>query len=431
MADAYRDRRRRPLRRLINVYITSYDVRLAHAHRANQNSKRNERLPPRELPGIAHRVNLLRPCDEPVRVIRIKKDGGGFREITVPGIVNKTRSMILKSVLKLARDRIPGNAHYTGNGGNKAAVRRIKEMVADPAMKWLVESDIRDFFGMFDDEAVVAMICELLPIDPRAVRYTALASHMNYPSGPKRSRWEQQGGRSNYLRSRKRTHTPRTRRQAGLAQHPNGCPVDNMGMDTGSTRAVPTVGNGRRGLPQGLPASPLIAELLVAPSLAGHGVVYCDNVFQVSATLGEARTNDEALVAVLRDHRAGPFSLKPQVRRRLDHGADVLGTRMKKKRGVVTTGPTKGALRRFREETWSKPAAQRKAGKKLNKAKLIKKGRGMARAMPVDAEARWWLEQAAIVRPDQLTKWQPEEVRVQPQFEIMHDYLVTFCGFAA
>ena len=74
---------------------------------------------------------------------------------------------------------------------------------------------------------------------------------------------------------------------------------------------------------------------------------------------------------------------------------------------------------------------QRKAGKKLNKAKLKKKGIGMARAMPVDAEAKWWLEQAAIVRPDQLTKWQLEEVRVQPQFEIMHDYLVTFCGFAA
>ena len=144
-----------------------------------------------------------------------------------------------------------------------------------------------------------------------------------------------------------------------------------------------------------------------------------------------SRDFDEALVAVLRDHRAGPFSLKPQVRRRLDHGADVLGTRMKKKRGVVTTGPTKGALRRFREETWLKPAAQRKAGKKLNKAKLIKKGRGMAQAMPVDAEARWWLEQAAIVRPDQLTKLRSSDVRIQPKYDCMHDYLVTFCGFAA
>ncbi len=77
-----------------------------------------------------------------------------------------------------------------------------------------------------------------------------------------------------------------------------------------------------------------------------------------------------------------------------------------------------------------KPAAARKAGGKLNKAKLRKKGRGMARAMPVDAEAMWWLKQAAEARPNMLANWRPEEVRVRNRSLRMH-YELIYYGLTA
>ncbi len=420
MVTAYNASRRGLLRRLINIYITSYDVRLANVHGANLKQKRHLRLPLRDLAAFAHNVNLLRPCAEPVNTFRVPKDDGGVREISAPEITNKARSKILASVLKLARDQVPGNAYYTGNGGRSAAVERVTELVADRDNKWLVEQDIVDFFGSFDEAAVVEMLRDLLPIDPRAVVYTAFLSHMNCPSGSRRGR---QGGRSNFLRTRRRSHTTRTRRQADIAPHPFGCPVR---MGTGSTEVIPTAGKDRCGLPKGFPASPLIAELLVTPSLADHAVIYADNVIDTFGTLAEVRENGEALVAVLADHRAGPFQLKTPIIRRLDWGADVLGTHIKKKQGTVTIGPTEAALARFYRETWLKPAAARKAGGKLNKAKLRKKGRGMARAMPVDAEAMWWLKQAAEDRPNMLANWRPEEVRVRNRLLRMHYDLICY-----
>ena len=66
--------------------------------------------------------------------IRLPKEGGGTREITAPGMLNMARSMILASVLKLARDQIPGNAYYTGNGGHSSAINVVEELAAIPVL---------------------------------------------------------------------------------------------------------------------------------------------------------------------------------------------------------------------------------------------------------------------------------------------------------
>ena len=425
MVNAYDAGRRKPLRRLINIYITSYNVRLAHVYRANLKRKKHLRLPLRDLAHKAHEVDLLRPCAEPVKTFRVPKEGGGTREITAPGMLNMARSMILASVLKLARDRIPGNAYYTGNGGRSAAIKVVEELVANPDNKWLVENDIADFFGSFDEANIIVMLREVLPLDPRAVAYTALASHMNYPSESKRGK---QGGRTNFLRARKRPHTTRTRRQTGIVPYPNGCSVSS---GIRSIKEIPTAGKDRCGLPQGFPASPIIAELLVAPSLAGRGVIYADNIMNTFATLAEVRENDKALMAVLADHRAGPFKLKPHTIRRLDWGADVLGIHIKKRQGSLTTGPTERALKKFLKETWTDPATTRRTGKKINVPKLKKRAASMARAMPLEDEAKYWLELLAEDRLDYLVKI-PHQ-RVDPRSLLLRnqDELDTWCEIRA
>ncbi len=184
-------------------------------------------------------------------------------------------------------------------------------------------------------------------------------------------------------------------------------------------------------MPQGFPASPIIAELLVAPSLADDGVVYADNVFDAFATLGEIRENDETLVVGLREHPAGRFELKPPNVRRLDWGADVLGIRVAKKRGAVTTAPTKGALAKFEKVTWTEPATRRRAGGKFNLQKLKKRIKGMARSMPLDDERKWWVEVTAEDRLDSLVRQPHDQVRPRSRLARDHDNMEMHCGFRA
>ena len=225
MFAAFLSGKRGRLKRLISIYVTSYDVRLAHAYRANRKNKKRLRLPLRELPAIAYRVNLLEPCDELVHVVHVPRASGGTREITVPGILNKIGSMIFASVLRIARNAIPQNAFYTGNSGVKAAREEVVKMVEEPDKRWFVENDIRDYFGSFNDGAVVELIREILPVDSRVIRNVALASNLNYQRPPRRRR-RVRGGRTNFLRTRNRPRQPTTRRQTGTVPHPvTGCNV--------------------------------------------------------------------------------------------------------------------------------------------------------------------------------------------------------------
>ena len=413
IARAYRTNRTSLLRRRINIYITNYDVRLIHAYWANLKFKRHLHLPLRQLLSIAHEVNLLRPCTEPVKVFEISKEDGGTREIAAPGILNKTRSMILKSVLSILRDQIPQNACYTGNGGMRAAIEKIKE-IAGGQNKWLVEYDIKDFYGSFSENAIIELLRPIL--DPRAIKYTALASSMNYETPklrrqpPKSQHKRRNCGPSNYLRNRKRKHVTRIRKEDKLPQDKRY--VSHVSHDDYIYGQLlhPTVGKNRRGLPQGFPASPIIAELLVAPSLAGHGVVYADNIIDSFTTLDEVRENDKALAAILTNHRAGFFKLKPHVKMRLDQGADVLGIHVRKQKGNVVVEPTEKAMGQLYDEIWIKPATARRSGEKINVTKLKRKAIGMVRAMPLDNETRFWLKLLAPIHLDHLLRLPQNEI---------------------
>jgi hypothetical protein len=163
-------------------------------------------------------------------------------------------------------------------------------------------------------------------------------------------------------------------------------------------------------LPQGFPASPIIAELLVAPSLAGHGVVYADNIIDSFTTLDEVRENDKALAAILTNHRAGFFKLKPPVKMRLDQGADVLGIHVRKQKGTVLVEPTEKAMGQLYDEIWIKPATARRSGEKINVTKLKRKAIGMVRAMPLDNETRFWLKLLAPLHLDHLLRLPQNEI---------------------
>lgn len=473
---AAKDGPRRILRRRINVYFTNYDVRLALIFGANKRTKKHKRIPLRELPAFARRVDVLKLCDEIVRVYRKPKAGGGHREISVPGILNTARSLILKKLVTLARCRIPENAFYTGNGGIEAALAEIVKAVGESRIKWLAEYDVRDFYGSFDANAVVEGLHELIPIDRRVIRHTALASQMNYSDQSREQRRKirrkrRQRNRRENRRTRATNETsnpgttagespppiregPRPRVEAkpsattrrgnsdrntpagATSVSPNAsentgfvdCPTSLCSLGyRGSVKSNRTARKVRRGLPQGFPASPYVAELLVAPALAGHGTTYADNIFGVGATLAEARENEERLAAILRDHPAGLFSLKPPGVRRLDWGADILGVRVRKRRGVVTVAPTKDAAKKFKLETWTKPALARRAGRKINKAKLKRMGLGMARSMPISDELMWHLEGIVEHRPDMLARCRPKQVRIRKDFalnsiELRHHY---------
>jgi hypothetical protein len=378
MVAAYQSGSRNELEGCIDAYVKSYDVWLAVIDGVNSRYPHQYRLPVRQLPDKAKEINLLRHCDEKVRLFLKPKDDGTYREIAAPGLINKTSDTIRKNVLELARDKIPENSFYSGNGGRDAAIHRLKEKAEELGTEYLAEFDIIDFYGSFHENAVVDLFCNILPINPKLVR-NAPASNIEYKkiavnqtvTHNRKVAADQNAlrGMPNALRSSPYMHNT----VHSISQH---------------QLLYPTVGKDRQGLTQGSPLSPIVAEMLLSPALQDFDVVYADNILVLAATLQEIKAAEEALKEILRNHPAGHFELKPPRVSRLDQGADVLGVHIGRTNGIVTVQPTKAAWYKLLSEIWFKPALDRRCLKKINKRKLHMKLKSYVAAMPLDLEKK-------------------------------------------
>ncbi len=396
---AYDGGRRRTLGHLNRLYLDSYHVLLAAVDRANRKLPPARRLPARELEAVARRIDLRQRCAEPVRVRWVRKASGGRRPICDLGIENRARALVVRDLLGLARDRIPANAYYTGNGGMKAAMGDIAEQVGRPDVKWVGLIDVVDMFGSFDVGAVATSLARIANV-PKDVIENVMASRLNFAEPARRTR-----RRSNHLRGRTRPLRGRaTRRKTDHRE--DGRSGRSAHVSLGHINLEDTASRGPRGLPQGSPVSPLLAELLLAPTLARFGVSYADDVIAASATRSGIREATETLRRALRRHHVGRFELRMKERRLCD-GANVLGAHFRKRRGVLTIQPTKEALQRFRHTTLVNPASEKRAGRKINKEKIRQVAQGMVEAMPLSDEGRFLMQVMADVRPEIVANWRP------------------------
>ncbi len=109
----------------------------------------------------------------------------------------------------------------------------------------------------------------------------------------------------------------------------------------------------RRGLPQGSAASPLVAEMLLAPLLAdlptcGAWIGYADNFLAMGKSEEDVVSMTSAFWGAVKAHPAGPLRLKPPFCTSRGVPFDFLGHRLRPLDGQVQILPSPENLAKFK-----------------------------------------------------------------------------------
>ena len=231
-----------------------------------------------ELETIAKSLNAFQGTQEEVRLRLIKKGANTFRPTLDFGIENRALQHLVLSVLYAIAELHP--RQFATRGGVPAAIAQVMDAMRAGYVH-VREIDIKDFYASFDGNKLV----ELVPVQKKVIEKVLLSEHLNIvPS------------KLHHIKS-----------CFGAADTVQGVvsPLEKY------------LAEARRGIPQGSAASPLLAEMLLAPLLfqvpAGGKVVvmaYADNILVMAKTASDADAMTDSLELALKKHPAGPFSPK-------------------------------------------------------------------------------------------------------------------------
>jgi hypothetical protein len=267
----------RQLRFLIQQYLTSFDARLAATRLAASKMRWYRRPEETELKTIAKRLNAFQGTQEEVRLRLIQKGANAFRPTLDFGIENRALQHLVLSVLYAIAELHP--RQFATRGGVPAAIAQVMDAMKAGYVH-VREIDIKDFYASFDRNKLV----ESVPVQKRVIERVLLSEHL--------------------------TILPN-------ALHLTTC---FGAADTVQGEVAPLekyLAEARWGIPQGSAASPLLAEMLLAPLLfqvpAGGKVVvvaYADNIIVMAKTASDADAMTDSLGLALKKHPAGPLSPK-------------------------------------------------------------------------------------------------------------------------
>jgi hypothetical protein len=248
------------LRFLIQQHVTSFDARLAATRLAASKMRWYRRPEETELKTIAERLNAFQGTQEEVRLRLIRKGANTFRPTLDFGIEHRALQHLVLSVLYAIAELHP--RQFATRGGVPGAMAQVMNAMKAGYVH-AREIDIKDFYASFDRNKLV----ELVPVQKRVIDNVLLSEHLN-------------------------SFGPADSDQKELA------PLEKYLADA------------RRGIPQGSAASPLLAEMLLAPLLfqvpAGIEVVaYADNILVMAKTASDADAMTDSLRLALKKHPAG------------------------------------------------------------------------------------------------------------------------------
>jgi reverse transcriptase-like protein len=259
---------------LIQQYLMSFDARLAATRLAASKMPWYRRPKETELKAIAKSLHAFQGTQEEVRLRLIEKDANTFRPTLDFGIEHRALQHLVLSVLYAIAELHP--RQFATRGGVPAAIAQVMDAMKAGYVH-VREIDIKDFYASFDRNKLV----ELVPVQKKVIERVLLSEHLNIIPGK---------------------------------LHPNTC----LGAaDTVQGEVAPPekyLAEARRGIPQGSAASPLLAEMLLAPLLfqvpAGGKVVvvaYADNIIVMAKTASDADAMTNSLGLALKKHPAGPL----------------------------------------------------------------------------------------------------------------------------
>jgi hypothetical protein len=299
---------------LIQQYVTSFDARLAATRLAASKMPWYRRPKETELKTIAESLNAFQGTQEEVRLLLIRKSANTFRPTLDFGIENRALQHLVLSVLYAIAELHP--RQFATRGGVPAAIAEVMDAMRAGYVH-AREIDIKDFYASFDRNKLV----ESVPVQKRVIERVLLSDHLN-------------------ITASKLHHIPSCFGAADTVQG-EVPPLEKY------------LAEARRGIPQGSAASPLLAEMLLAPLLfqvpAGGKVVvvaYADNILVMAKTASDADAMTNSLGLALNKHPAGP--LWPKIKSFPVGGPiDFLGHRLTTYGDKVRAQPTPENQERF------------------------------------------------------------------------------------
>jgi hypothetical protein len=264
---------RRQLRYLIRQYLLSYDARFTATRLACRKMRWHRRPRKNQLKSIAANLNAFQGTQEQVRLTLVRKGPGKFRPTLDFGIENRALQYLVASVLYAIAELHP--RQFATRGGVPAAITQVVKAMKAGHLQ-VVEIDIKGFYPSFDGNKLV----DLIPVPKRVIERVLLSQHLNI------------------VPSESLHHT--TASCFGLAD-----------TDEGEVATLEKyLADARRGIPQGSAASPILAEMLLAPLLfqvptGGEVVAYADNILVIAKNESDAVAMTQSLEIALKKHPAG------------------------------------------------------------------------------------------------------------------------------
>lgn len=267
----------------------SYAVKVHAARQANRRLSARRQLPDAHMFEIAQQIKWGKPISEPVRLWGKPKASGGVRPIWDFGII---RRAACEAVMPILRAHFHPKAFQYDHRGVQAAAKTISGALQNGYVHATL-ADITNHYGSFDTEA----LRKQLPL-PGGVFGHVVASQ-------------------NFHVARRRGRSP----------------------DRSLIREA------RRGIPQGSPIAPIIAQIVTSqltwkddPNVVM--VNYADNFCVLGKSLHDANCATDTLGAAIAALPGGKFQVKVEGPFDVAHGFDFLGHRFRLASGQLIVRPT-------------------------------------------------------------------------------------------
>lgn len=281
-------------------YANNFHVKFFHLVICNRRFPEPIRYPENELSALAQNLNIWRGTTDPIRVRYRRKSNGNLRRIFKYTMIDKASQRIASELVRCVAECEPIQMALPGRGIQRLTLE-IKNKIEE-GYTHVVRADIQDFFGSIEREAVRST----LNLPTAIVDNTILGIHKN------------------------------------LTDH-------TIGHITGEM-------SGLQGLPPGSAASPLVAEVMIAPmlrQLAAYAVyTYVDDIIILTRSLADALAAKRALEYAATHNPAGHFSLKYSEIRRAQQGFVFVGHNFHLRGSHVSVAPSRAARERIVMKLW-------------------------------------------------------------------------------